>query len=203
MKKLIPVLILGCVLFFSCKKSVNANEEFYFRATINGQAINMTADLSGHSPYVNGTGSYEHSSIAMNPADSKYDYFKGTIFEKNPSALENAGVYVLRRYNGYPPTDAEERLILHTGMFGYGKSNIGGTTIQGAVIEYTDASGVFWTSEAGPQTGSTFEITEITDNATGASEKIFKANFSCKLYKETNPSVSITLVNGTVRGMAY
>jgi hypothetical protein len=85
------------------------------------------------------------------------------------------------------------------GSYAYGVSHVSSSTVNGASIHYVDANGDDWFSENGPQTGSTFSITELIDNTDGTSGKIFKATFSCKLY-DLNGTASVQVTDATIRG---
>lgn len=89
--------------------------------------------------------------------------------------------------------------MIQLGSYGYGVSHVSSSTINGASIDYIDANGNYWLSETGSQVGSTFTITELVNSTTGFSGKVFKANFSCKLY-DINGINSIQVSNATIRG---
>jgi hypothetical protein len=107
-------------------------------------------------------------------------------------------VHILK-YFDHEPTAAERAAMIKAGTYPFGFGKVNSATVNGATIDYIDASGNNWFSETGSQTGSTFNITELITNTSATSGKIFKATFSCKLY-DVNGVNSIVVTNATIRG---
>ncbi len=197
MKKLLSILLIVAVLV-SCKKEDAGKPEsseypYYFIATVNGNKIKYEADDLG-SNYGCGT-----TSPQFGIGDS-YDIYEGTFFMKMGDFDKNT-VYVrlLKHFNHDP--DVEERAaIFKIGSYPFGVLSSGSPTVDGASISYLDANGKEWFSESGSQSGSSFAITELEDNEDFTAVKLFKAEFSCRLYDEDGNSIEIK--NAVVKGKA-
>lgn len=202
------LLLTSLLLLGACKKKSDKPEgdnTFYFRATINGQQVNLTASVPKNNEFV--VGSTTKANRNFTGTQWVTDYYRGAQITKltgiNQEPPEGS-LYILKRVNDYDPTIAQEEAMFKVGAYTYGNSNIGGTTTEGAVVEYIDATGEYWSSEGGSQAGSTFAITTIIPNTSGYSEKIFTATFNCKLYNVMDPSKpALTLTNGTMRGTLF
>jgi hypothetical protein len=181
----------------SCIKGPNTKFPFYFTATVNNQNVKYEAnDLS--SRYECGISS-PSSSIG-----TSYDMYEGTVLEDMFEPYKNRiEVLILKYFNHYPDYQTEVIPVIQAGNYGYGIGNVsnGINTVNGAVIRYVDGNGDEWSSEEGVQTGSTFKITEVANNTTGTSGKIFTAQFSCKVYNTSGASIEIK--NATIRGKAF
>jgi hypothetical protein len=197
MKKLL-VFVFVLSFIVSCKKdksSVNEDEfPFHFSATINGASIKYEAnDLNSQ---------YECGISSPYSANGEeHDIYEGTLIQDgNDPSKNNIYVHILKYFNHYPLYP--ERLgMLTIGNYAYGKSDVSTSTINGASIVYTDGDGKEWHSEDGPQTGSSFSVTELVDNPDDTSDKIFKATFSCKLYDGNGGSLQVT--NAVIRGKVF
>jgi hypothetical protein len=197
MKKLTPLFALLFLVFLaSCSKEKDSDTTsqypYYFTATIAGKSVKYEAnDID--SRYGNGTASPSSSS-----GWDDYDIYEGTVFiDEQDLSRNNIHVLILQHFNEEPTAD-QRLAMFHTGSYGFGWSDVSPATVNGASIAYTDDQGVEWSSELGSQSGSTFNITELSDNTNGHSRKIFKANFSCKLYDGNGNNIQVT--NAVVRG---
>jgi len=189
------ILIVLIVVVVSCKKdssSDQGNFPFYFTATINGSSVKYQAnDID--SRYGCGISQPEHS---LWPDD--FDIYEGTVILDEQDQTKNIiHVHILKYFN-HEPTAAERVAMIQTGSYPYGVSDVSSSTINGAAIDYVDANGDAWDSQFGSQSGSTFTITELTNNPNGTSGKIFTATFSCKLYDGNGGNIQLT--NATIRG---
>lgn len=192
MRNLILVLYI-CLGVTACKKdNSNTNYPYYFTATINGVNIKYEAN-DEDSRY--GCGISQPSSANV-PDD--YDIYEGTLIEDMMTSSSNQIYVHILKYFTDDPTLNERVAMIHLGAYGYGKSDVSSATVNGASITYIDKDGKTWSSEAGDQTGSTFTITELIDNPESINGKIFKANFSCKLYDGNAGSIQV--INATIRG---
>ena len=214
MKKVNHLLLTGFSLIFfaSCQKETNFSQTgtagsgggsnsgnggstypYYFIATIKGASVKYEAnDLN--STYACGISQPENST-----GFTDYDIYEGTVIA-DPLDFSKSNIHVhILKYFDHDPSAAERAAMIKTGSYGYGVGNVDNTTVNGAAIDYIDANGDNWFSETGPQTGSTFSITELINNTNGTSGKIFKATFSCKLY-DINGATSIQVTNATIRG---
>ncbi len=198
MRNLILILFLS-TLALSCKKNNDDIDldkyPYYFTATINGSTVKYEAN-DVDSRYECGISSPEFS---MGFTD--FDIFEGTLIQDGDDPSKN-NIYVhILKYFTHDPSAAERLAMYSISSYAYGYSDVSSATINGATIMYTDANGKEWYSEEGTQTGSTFTITEISDNPDGTSGKIFKATFSCKLYDGMGGSIQLN--NGVIRGKVF
>ncbi len=187
------------LLFTSCTKEGKegtTNESkfpYYFSATVNGKAVKYEAnDLNSR---------FECGISSPSAAiGDEYDAYEGTFIQDSQDMTKNnISVYILKHFSTGEPTYNQRLAMFKVGSYNYGKiGDNGAPTQNGASITYTDENGIEWDSEGGSQAGSTFAITEITDNKDGTSEKIMKVTFSCKLYDDIGRSIQLT--NGTISG---
>jgi hypothetical protein len=181
----------------SCQKEKGENNTiaspYYFTATINGAAVKYEAND------INSTYACGLSQPESLLGDNDNDIYEGTVIA-NPSQFGKSSIYVhVLKYFSHYPSDIERINMITLGNYPYGYSEVSSSTINGASIHYYDANGKYWSSENGPQTGSSFSITELVNNSNGTSAKNFKASFSCKLYSEDGTQ-SIEVTNATIRG---
>ena len=160
--------------FVSCQKENGKDDNtskspYYFTATINGTNVKYEAD-DLTSPY--GCGISQPESLS---GFDNNDIYEGTVIANMTDfSKSNVYVHILKFFTDYPDNNQRSSMI-KIGSYGYGRSETSPSTVNGASIDYTDANGNYWTSENGPQTGSTFNITELINNNDGTSAKIFKA----------------------------
>ena len=195
--KLLVLVCISATLFVSCKKDGGDDDSdfpYYFTATIDGNSVKYEAD-DLNSQYQCGISQPEAS------VGTDYDIYQGTVIEDGMNPYENSiYVHILKYFSAYPSNDQKLAMIT-TGNYPYGKSEVSTSTVNGATVTYYDNSGKVWNSELGAQSGSTFSITEVTDNPLGTSGKIFSASFSCKLYDGLGGSIQIS--NAKIRGKAF
>jgi hypothetical protein len=198
MKNLLVYLVLLIVLL-SCSKSGSDNGQekypYYFTANINGSSVKYEA---------NDIDSRYECGISM-PSSSQgftdYDIYEGTLIQDGlDDTKNNIYVHILKYFN-HEPSVQEREAMLKMGSYGYGVSKTSSATVNGASINYTDGTGKSWHSELGSQAGSSFNITEISDNPDGTSGKIFKASFSCKLYDGSGGVIQVN--NAVIRGKIF
>ena len=194
------------IALVSCKKDKNEEEEeednneptsaFFFQATIDGTVITFEDGVNGYGNGANDAsggslgGDYQvvQNSITMVPLSSKAYGMFGLMktFDTSNTWEE--------------PSGTEVEAMFSVKSYTYGVRDDMATPVNGAVVEYLDASGTLWSSDRGSagQSGSTFEITEHTANSDGYSHKISKAKFSCTLYDDNGNTLSLT--NGVSKG---
>ena len=77
-----------------------------------------------------------------------------------------------------------------------------GAHMPGISVQFKDANGEFYNSVYGSQSGSTLIITGSTEEVSlGQKIKTIWGTFSCKVYKDDNPSVMVQITNGTFKIM--
>ena len=201
----LTLIFITALVISACSKKTDSDNKYpyYFKGSIDGNAVSYQAN-NINTVYSSGTNWMANGEGPDNTDDGSNDHYDGTILQEyGINAPVNAiGVYILKHFDNYmSPTEEEREAMYYLGNFPYGKLDEFNTlnTKNGAVIEYYDNNGEWWTSENGPQTGSTFSITELSVNNEGTSKKIMKANFSCKLYNQTGQSIQLT--NGEIRGL--
>jgi len=166
---------------------------FYFIATVNGANVKYEAD-DLNSRFACGI-SQPSNSLGI----TDYDIYEGTVILDQMDMTKNTIYVHILKYFDHEPDLAERSAMIRKGIYIYGKGDVSSMTVSGASIQYIDANGNNWFSETGSQAGSTFNITELIDNPSGFSGKIFKATFSCKLY-DINGTNPIQVSNATIRG---
>jgi hypothetical protein len=115
-------------------------------------------------------------------------YLSGMI-----NTLDQSGVLTKRGKISFPnntvPTESNFMTLFTTGTktFGTGISE----------VYLIIAPNVEWSSKGGDQTGSTYEITQVTSTGT-PSEPKYKVviKFDCKVYKTSDPTQSKTITKG-------
>ena len=112
----------------------------------------------------------------------------------------NIGGYTVVKILATQPTQCSDL----SSIFNLGVQPFGSTINEtnGVVVFYVDGSGVYWSTDLGAatQTGSNFEITELSANSGIESEKITKATFNCTLYDGNGNSKTVT--NGLIRSFS-
>ena len=189
--------LLSSLLLFSCTKEAkdDTNDKFpyFFSATVNGKAVKYEA---------NDVDSRFECGISAPSASlgDEHDAYEGTFIQDSQDEMKNnIYVHILKHFSTGEPSYDQRLAMFRVGSYNYGKLGENGDPTQdGASISYTDENGVEWHSEGGSQAGSTFAITEISDNEDGTSEKIMKASFSCKLYDDNGNSIQV--INGKISG---
>jgi len=203
MKKVL--LMLLTVSLFSCSSdeasvepTPSGNEIAYFRASLDGVALNysqtsFTESSSHEYSYTNGfSGNGFDKSFyygcAMRPTSSMEFYpqidltFTGLITTTDYS-VETAGFYDAFALNALP-----------TNFVTMEQENDG---VKGVYVMYETPEGVRYSSLSGDQTGSTVAYTTSTSGTEGPFKtQTVIGTVSCKLYNEANPSDVIVLTNG-------
>jgi len=200
------IFLLGFIIISlcSCQKEIsfdiNGNTDdspsaypFYFITIVNGSTIKYEAD-DLNSRYACGI-SQPSNSFGL----TDYDIYEGTVIMDQMDITKNIIRVHILKYFDHDPSKAERADMIRTGIYIFGAGDVSPMTVNGASIHYVDANGNDWFSETGSQAGNTFNITEVIDNPTGLSAKIFTAKFSCKLY-DINGANPIQMNNATIRG---
>ena len=190
---LLFILSIGLLVTSACKKDNSDNESnndnntntftaaYYIKGTLDGVSVDIqqVSITSGYN-----SGMIGGSEGAQNPAMCLHS--QGSTFT-NPF-IAGTPEYYTGIYKVFPPDEydecnlsyAEYESILHTGSFSYASAS----SEEGAFVHYVDANRTYWSTEAGSQAGSTFNITSYTTDPTGAAPKIAKYEFDCKLYDD-------------------
>jgi hypothetical protein len=197
MKNILTLLVLVAMLP-GCKKLIENEEEkkfpFHFTAVINDKDVKYQSNDDGSDIVCVGW----HD---LSATGTDNDALQGTMFlDPSDEAHNVLSVGVLKYFN-HEPTEQEQVAMFHLGAYAYGVGHESTSTVNGAVVTYTDSNGKFWSSELGSQTGSAFSISEIENISDVVVAKNFRATFSCKLYDGQGNSIP---VNGAeIRGKLF
>ena len=197
MKNLLILLVAVSLFSPGCKKLIEQEEEkqfpWHFEASINDKDYKWQANDNG-SDIVNL--GWEQ----MNANGDETDMFQGTIFLDPADETRNTLIVGLLKYFPTEPSQSEQLAMFHTGGYSWGVGDVSTSTVNGAVVVYTDGNGKTWSTDLGAQTGSNFNITEIEDAAVAGGKNI-RVLFNCKLYDDQGNM--IPLVNGAIRGKIF
>lgn len=202
-------LLLTCAMFLylcSCKKdkddptppaggggntgTLTANTVPFVQMTIDGTSVSY-AEGSTYGSYTDNSGS-----IATPPASSTahYTYITHPISDPDsPIFGASLGTF---QFQGGSPTDTQFFGFFSTGSVDYGDTE---TYDDLVMITWWDGSGqewsTFWSED---QTGSSFNIVETLQlPSSGTSSILVRANFTCKLYHDSENGQFRQVTNGT------
>lgn len=203
------VMLIIAFAVVSCKKDDDSSDdnttpaptnkitsEYYFYAKIDGKEVLLQHGVNG---FTNGsamTGSSygtdmrfqtDHTLIATFPSQEQGSFGILDIIDVQSQ-----------------PTVEHRKQMFKVGSYDYGAYYSSDKEIKGAVVEYTDKNGVFWSSDLyfGTQgSGSSFKLIEATEKVdpTGTN-MIIAAEFTCTLYDGNGNSKQLT--GGKARGRA-
>jgi hypothetical protein len=167
---------------------------YYFQANIDGTWVTFQ---SNNSTLFAGFGSASRS------VGDTIKGYQETSYIEDINELNGGGIGSIGTNKLYELDSLDLFNLFTLGSKQYGRfddGNIISNFANGGVVHYI-VNGVNWASDKGvaTQTGSTFTITEFSDNNTDFySEKIVAGTFSCKLYDGNGGTK--TLTNGKYRG---
>ncbi|MDI3318757.1 hypothetical protein [Pinibacter soli] len=170
------------------------NATLYYKATIDGVAY--SEKVTDTNSFIAGSGLSGSDDVIFGGGIAFDD---GNGVPKPPTATSlDVDIGVLHNY--YNCTDAYFRAFFTIGDHAYAKPNpMTDADKEGVVVVWGDASGGYWSSQAGTgsQTGSTFKIISVEDarDITGTLYLKIKMQFSCKIYN-VNTGAAKTLTNG-------
>ncbi|HEX2533047.1 MAG TPA: hypothetical protein VHK69_04895 [Chitinophagaceae bacterium] len=176
--------------------NVPEDAEFYYKATIGGQAFSEFSD--GVNDVVAGSGINGLFDVA--PWASVHPETEG-------SGDHPAGRTALYITKGLLPdylnvTPARVHAFFAPGTYAYVPQS-GFQDHNGVEVEWVDGEGKLWSTKAGSadQTGSHFEILSVVDapDAVGQYYVTVKMRFTCKLYNEETGAMKL-LTNGEMAG---
>jgi hypothetical protein len=191
----ISAVLLLCSIMLGCDEDDPSAEEipsgiesqFYFTGEINGQEITLEEGKNG---IANGAGSLSGTNVDFCAEEQSMTLL-------NPfETAEGIEVVILKNFVECVSECTQILEMFEERTYQYGKSPISSDEegIEGVIVNYQDADGVYWTTNFNDQTNSSFEISEIKDNDEFWSERITKSHFSCTLYNEDGDSIE--LING-------
>ena len=190
------ILLSTSLLYFSCKKenSYPSKYPYYFVGTIKGKEVRYEA---------NDSTSYYKSYTASHPFTVPPDIaqYEGTTLWSLADVYRNQiTVRIIKEFD-HIPSLAERKAMWRAGNFNYGVGEMGSTgssIVDGISVWYLDENMILWNSEAGPQNGSKFTVTEMWSSSTGT---VFRAKFSCNLYDGNGNSIKVE--NGAISGKLF
>lgn len=214
MRKIFPIVIL--IFLFGCNKQDSATfqqpdtDSFYFKATINSEAIKWSAYYTNEANalYIAGA-SLGLDSLSTNCVDGfcSYSIAYTTLYRNNADIMPQISVGYS---NALRTGNRTEMMALFTpGFKTFAKyrtsQQLLDSSKNGINIYYIDKDHKAWSSLTGDQTGSVFESVSLTDEKRRANtpmyEKKWKARFSCKLYDDTGNYIQV--VDGEIYGPLF
>ncbi len=198
MKKIL--FFLSIAMFASCSSDESSSSTVaYFRASLNGQSVNYSQDSSNSPSYFNqpivgfnGNGSDKSFYYA-----SSMDYYAG--MESYPS-LD------VTMHNMYQSTSYADETTNFNTTFDSKPTNFisyddDSNWIKGVSVTHIDANGDIFSTLSGSQSGSSISYTSMTTatNDFGFQTKTITGTVNCTLYKDSDPSETITLTNGSFK----
>ncbi|MGZ4012642.1 MAG: hypothetical protein ACXVLF_16905 [Flavisolibacter sp.] len=204
MKNIFPpvllILLLGCEKQDSTVFQNPPSDSFYFKATINSEAIKWSAYYTNgkDASYLAGTslGSDSLSSNCVNGFCS-YSIAYTNLYSNNVATMPQINVgYSNAMHTG---NKVEMMALFVPGSKTFGKyrtsQQLLDSSKNGINIYYIDKDHKAWSSLKGDQTGSMFESVSLEDEKRRVQmpmyEKKWKARFTCKLYDEQGNFIKI------------
>ena len=198
MKKIL--FFLSLAIFASCSSDESSSSTVaYFRANLNGQSVDYSQDSSNSPTYFNqpivgfsGNGSDKSFYYA-----SSMDYYGG--FDSYPS-LD------VTMHNMYQSTSYADETTNFNTTFDSKPTNFisyddDSNWIKGVSVTHIDANGDIFSTLSGSQSGSSISYTSMTTatNDFGFQTKTITGTVNCTLYKDSDPTETITLTNGSFK----
>ncbi len=183
---------------FACNGDDDNNSGNNPNPPLTGNYISVTADGSQTTLQEGTTYQYSISNGGLFGEDYCIYSFGGGLSSFQASSTNHQATISFDNHYVTSECNATEvfATLFETGEFTYGNGNN-----QGIVVYYAEPGSDHFTSESGSQTGSTFEVTEVTPITTtdifGTQVSVrVNGNFSCTVYNPENPAENITLENG-------
>ncbi|MCB9334809.1 MAG: hypothetical protein H6586_01555 [Flavobacteriales bacterium] len=164
--------------------------DYYFRINVDGTEVLFQSGINNYASAAGESGGSATAGYREEQSSQLQQVFSST----------NIGGYTVVKVLATQPTQCSDL----SSIFNIGVQPFGSTINEtnGVVVFYVDGSGVYWSTDlgVGTQTGSNFEITELSTNSGIESEKITKAIFNCTLYDGNGNSKTVT--NGLIRSFS-
>lgn len=188
MKMSIVVIIVASTFLLGCKKDdkPEVNEKYSFTGTIDNNPIRWevkTTDNSADTSRYHARAHYFYGQWPIDCATTDcYDVGAGIVLQERNRGNAIQVVFL----QATKTSDVNQLKSLFTpGFKSYGNQRTSPYTItqNGILIRYTE-NGREWHSEAGDQTGSTFESVEFKEASIDKNiySNVWRARFSCKVY---------------------
>lgn len=198
MKKILFVLSLA--MFASCSSDESSSSTIaFFRASLNGQSVNYSQNSSSSPTYYNQLG----IGFSGNGFDKSFYYASSMDLY---GTMESYPSLDLTMHHMYQSTSYEDETTNFNTTFESKPTNFisyddDSNWVKGVSVSHIDSNGELFTTLAGSQTGSSISYTSMTSdiNDFGFQTKTITGTVNCTLYKDSNPSETITLTNGSFK----
>jgi len=169
----------------------------YMRGNKDGSAFNYTFNLNDPSSQI------MYGPI-INVSSLDFDRWFSYGGQFAPSFMADENIYVSFD-NVYMGSYEDETNEFHnafstipTNYLTYAQNN--DQHLKGVSVGYQKEEGVYYYSEGGSQTGSTFTVTSSSEGTElGVKTKTIVGTFSCKLYNQDNAADVINITNATFK----
>lgn len=207
--RLLITLFTASLLLFACQQqnpqpnqpNTQSGSSFFIQASINGTGWSATELENGCEQYMSWTTDIDYLNDIL-----KINYLSGfdqsTWISPITQVLDGdlrvgfAGfVHNYTDYNNDP-------VVFHSSLTGVSSAYYeDSSTIAGPEISYLDSNGDAWSTRYGDQSSSSFLITSNTqfNNGVGIPERHIAGNFTCTLYKVSDPTQTKSVGNGSFR----
>ncbi|WP_445721427.1 hypothetical protein [Flavobacterium sp.] len=205
MKKL-SILALG-LFFLSCSsddsnstQEENSNLVAFFKTTLGTQAIDYKQNDTDTPSHFN----QPDSGYSLDGSDYSYYYGSGIAPHlsgtSTPPTLDITMHHMLQTTNNQSD-DANFANSFNTKPTNFITSSQDANWVKGVSVSYTDENNNLYTTLKGDQAGSaiSYSSSVASTNLFGRKTQIVTGTVSCKLYKDNDPSVTLTLTNGSFK----
>ena len=179
----------GCTFNVIITDLTGGTSDYYYDITVDGVHYKETANVGDYGIFVGNDGF--DSVLCRGGIAPLTDPF--------PAGETSFGISKGTFYNYLSATDAEFKNFFSVGSYPYAPP----TWLNGVSVGWSDESGKFWSSDnlPGTQSGSTFTITNVVDDAADFPNYGVKVTieFSCKIYDDAG--ISKTITNGKFVGV--
>ena len=198
-----PILILAfatSILLLSCGKKAETDKDPFFT----GQYFRGDIQIGKNAAF-----NYQDNRLSITLQFLEIDTATSSIYYQQKlrysigGVEKNTGFLFSKKFtNTDTITDEAVKTMYHTGTYPFTRDSLKQDGIAITYISVTDPL-VFWTSELGDQTGSTFTINKITplNNEERENQYSISGTFNCKMYSKSS-SDTLVIKNGTFVALA-
>lgn len=198
MKKILFFLSLAMLASCSSDESSSSTVAF-FRANLNGQSVNYSQNSSSSPDY------YNQPSVGFNGDGSNKSFYYGSSMDLY-GTMESYPSLDVTMHNMYQSTSYADETTNFNTTFDSKPTNFisyddDSNWIKGVSVTHIDANGDIFSTLSGSQSGSSISYTSMTTatNDFGFQTKTVTGTVNCTLYKDSDPSETITLTNGSFK----
>lgn len=197
MKKIL--LFLSIAMFVSCSNDESGSTIAFFRADLGSQSVNYSQNSSTSPAY------YNLVSVGFSGDGSNKSFYYGSSMNLY-GTIEIYPSLDVTMHNMYQSTSYADETANFNTTFESKPDNFisyddDSNWVKGVSVSYMDANGELYTSLGGTQSGSSIVYNSMTTgtNDFGFQTKTITGTVNCTLYKDSDPSESITLTNGSFK----